>query len=166
MSYTPLDRGLLTSTLLKEGPDVVAVWALILASTDKLGESDMQPSVAASLLRISDERARTAFALLSEPDPDSKNKEHDGRRILPRENGKWLVVSHAKYQYLASRAAATERNRRYEARLKEREAGAEATANTCDEPGCGRPAEAAAGGRKVCTAHAFEGACRDPGEEG
>ena len=166
MSYTPLDRGLLTSTLLKEGPDVVAVWTLILASADKLGESDMQPSVAASLLRICDERAEAAFAVLSAPDPESKNKEHGGRRIRPCEDGKWLIVSHAKYQHLASRAAATERNRRYEARLKERDARAEATASTCNEPGCGEPAEAAVGGRKVCTAHAFDGKDREPGEEG
>jgi len=165
-SYTPLHCGLLTSTLLKEGPDVVAVWTLILASTDKLGESDMQPSAAASLLRISDERAKAAFALLSEPDPESKNRDHEGRRILRQENGKWLVVSHEKYQRLASRAAATERNRRYEARLKEREAKAEATAETCDVPGCSRPAENAGGGRKVCSAHAFQGAGREPGEEG
>jgi hypothetical protein len=166
VSYTPLDHGLLTSTLLKQGPDVVAVWALILASTDKLGESDMQPSIAASLLRISDERAEEAFALLSAPDPQSKNKEREGRRILPCEDGKWQVVSHAKYQRLASRAGATERQRRYEARLKERETKAEAAADACDEPGCGKPAEAAIGGRKVCTAHAFDGACREPGEEG
>jgi len=166
MSYSPLHSGLLTSTLLKEGPDVVAVWALILASTDKLGESDMQPSAAASLLRISDERAKAAFALLSEPDPESKNREHEGRRILRQGDGKWLVVSHAKYQRLASREAATERQRRYEANLKQREAEARAAASTCDEPECGCPAETAVGGRKLCTAHAFTAPRREPGEEG
>jgi hypothetical protein len=166
MSYTPLHRGLLTSTLLKEGPDVVAVWALILASTDKLGESDMTPSAAASLLRISDERAQAAFDLLAAPDPASKNQEYEGRRIIHREDGKWFVVSHAKYQGLASRAAASDRQRRYEANRKEREAQAKAAEDTCDEPVCGRPAETAVGGRRVCTAHAFGGSCREPGEEG
>lgn len=166
MSYTPLDRGLLTSTLLKEGPVVVAVWALILASTDKFGESDMQPSTAASLLRIPDADARSAYAVLSAPDPDSKNGEHGGRRILRIANGNWLVVSHAKYQRLASKAGAAERQARYEARLKEREAEAKAAENTCDEPGCGKPADAAAGGRKVCSAHAFTPPRREPGEEG
>ncbi len=166
MSYTPLDRGILTSTLLKEGPDVVAVWTLILASTDKLGESEMQPSAAASLLRISDERAKAAYNILSAPDPDSKNGDCEGRRIVRLESGKWRVVSHAKYQRLASRAAATERQRRYEANLKHREAQAKAAENTCDEPGCGRPADAAAGGRKVCAAHAFPSPSREPGEDG
>jgi hypothetical protein len=144
----------------------VAVWALILASADKLGESDMQPSIAASLLRISDERAVAAFAVLAAPDPGSKNKEHEGRRILPKEDGRWLLASHAKYQFLASRAAATKRQREYEARQKAREADAEAASTRCDHPGCGRLAERAGGGRKVCSAHAFDDACREPGAEG
>src|SRR5687768_9687180 len=91
MSFTPLDSDFLTSTLLKEGPDVVSVFALILASADKLGESSMQPSIAASLLRIPDERAEAAFATLAAPDPRSRNQEQEGRRILPREDGRWYV---------------------------------------------------------------------------
>lgn len=166
MSYTPLDSGLLTSTLLKEGPIVVAIWALILASADKLGESDMQPAAAASLLRIPDEAAKTAYAILSAPDPDSKNGEREGRRIVRLESGKWLIVSHAKYQTLASRAGAAARQRRYEARRKAREAEAKAAEDACDEPGCGRPADTAVAGRRVCTAHAFGGPYREPGEEG
>jgi hypothetical protein len=164
MSYTPLDRGLLTSTLLKEGPDVVAVWALILASADKLGESDMQPSAAASLLRIPDDRAEKAFEVLASPDHRSKNKEFEGRRILRQEDGKWLIASHSKYQALASRDNANKRQARYEANRKAREAAAEGAQASCDEPGCRRPVEAALGGRKVCSRHAFTR--REPGEEG
>jgi hypothetical protein len=119
VGFTPLDTGILTSTLLKEGPDVVACWALLLSSADKVGESSMSSSTAASLLRISDERAEAAFDVLASPDPKSRNKEHDGRRILPLDGGKWFIVSHAKYQWLASRAAATERQRKYEARQRE-----------------------------------------------
>lgn len=165
MSYTPLDDSLLTSTLLKEGPDVVAVWALILASANKLGESGMQQSVAASLLRISDERAEAAFQTLAAPDPCSRNQEQGGRRILPCKDGRWLIVSHQKYQWLASRAAATERQRRYELRQKERDRTGAATESTCDEPGCGLPAASSVAGRMVCTAHAFD-AAREPGEDG
>lgn len=165
MSYTPLDADFLTSTLLKEGPDVVSVFALIMASTNKLGESGMEASIAASLLRISDERAEAAFKILAAPDPRSRNRAHDGRRILPRENGRWFLVSHEKYQWLASRAAATESNRRYEARKKERERSGNASAATCDESGCGLLGEVAAGGRMTCSAHAMP-VDREPGEEG
>ena len=89
MAFTPLDEGLLTSTLLKEGPDVVAIWALVMADSakDRYGRTKMTPIAAASLLRISDERARAAFAVLSAPDPDSRNKEHEGRRLVPTRTG-------------------------------------------------------------------------------
>jgi len=122
MAYTVLDSEFAASTMLKHGPDVVACWMLLLATTDKLGESYMQPSAAASLLRIADERAQVAFQVLLTPDPDSKNPEFEGRRIIRQENGKWLVVSHGKYQARASRSWATERQKAYARRRKAQEA--------------------------------------------
>jgi hypothetical protein len=121
MSFTPLDSGIVTSTLLKNGPDVVACWVLLLATCDRVGESSMQPTAAAGLLRISDERAKVAFAVLQAPDEDSRNKDYDGRRIIPLPEGSWTVVSHHKYQWLASKARASERQRKYEAKKKSRE---------------------------------------------
>ena len=109
------------STLLKNGPDVVACWLLLLASCDKLGETDMQPSAVASLLRIEDDRAEAAFQILQAPDFKSRNNEHEGRRIVPVGGGRWHVVSYQKYQWLASRARATDRQRKYEANKKTRE---------------------------------------------
>jgi hypothetical protein len=130
MAYTVLDSEFAASTMLKHGPDVVAIWMLLLATTDKLGESYMQPSAAAGLLRISDERAVLAFEILQAPDPGSKNSEFEGRRLIRQGNGKWLVVSHGKYQARASRSWATERQKAYLRRLKDQEAlvGAEADA--------------------------------------
>jgi len=156
MSYAPLDSSILTSTLLKNGPDVVACWILLLATGDKLGESGMQPSAAASLLRISDERAKVAFAVLASPDPDSRNKEHEGRRIVPLKGGGWQIVSHQKYQWLASRARASQRQRKYEGNKKAREEGAEAREYICELDGCTQPAEAAHEGQMLCSRHLFE----------
>jgi hypothetical protein len=155
MSYTPLDSDFLTSTMLKEGPDVVAIWTLLLASTDKVGESSMQPAAAASLLRISDERAEAAFAVLAAPDPKSRNKEHQGKRILPVEGGKWFIVSAQKYQWLASRAAATIRQRKYDANKRSREAKGEAKAERCESPGCKAKAAEAVDGMMLCSKHSF-----------
>jgi hypothetical protein len=157
MSYAPLDGGIVTSTLLKNGPDVVACWVLLLATCDKLGESNMQPSAAASLLRISDDRAEVAFALLASPDPKSRNKDREGRRIVRLEDGNWHVVSYQKYQYLASRARATQRSQKYEANKKAREAHAEAKAYICEADGCMDPAEATSGGKVYCSRHVFDG---------
>jgi hypothetical protein len=156
MSYAPLDSGIITSTLLKNGPDVVACWILLLATCDKLGESSMQPSAAASLLRISDERAKAAFSVLQEPDPDSRNKHREGRRIIALDGGGWHVVSFQKYQWLASRARASQRSKKYETNKRARESQAEAVEYICEEEGCSVPAEAAHEGRMLCSRHLFE----------
>lgn len=165
MSYTPLDSDFLTSTMLKEGPDVVAIWTLLLASTDKLGQSSMQPAAAASLLRISDERAEAAFSILAAPDPKSRNKDEEGRRILPADGGKWFIVSAQKYQWLASRAAATIRQRKYDAAKRSRESKGEAKAEQCEIFGCKSKSVGAVGGKMVCSKHSFEEA-REVGQEG
>jgi hypothetical protein len=121
MGWNPLDESLLSSSLLSEGPDVVATWALLIASANRQGESHLTVPFIASVLRISEDRVEKAFAVLSSPDKRSRNKEHDGRRIVPVEDG-WLLVSHVKYREKASRMKAAERQERYLARLKERQA--------------------------------------------
>jgi len=156
MSYAPLDGGIVTSTLLKEGPDVVACWILLLATCDKVGESMMQPSAAASLLRISDERADQAFKILQAPDPKSRNKDHQGRRILALPDGGWHVVSYQKYQWLASKARAAQRQRKYDANKKARDGQGEAREYVCEEDGCNQQAEASHTGRMLCSRHLFE----------
>lgn len=118
MAWNPLDDALLSSSILAEGPDVVATWTLLLASSNRHGESSLTIPFVASVLRIPDERAALAFEILSSPDPQSRNKAHEGRRIIQTDEGTWLLVSHIKYREKASRYAATERQARYEARRK------------------------------------------------
>ena len=184
MAYTPLDSDLLTSTLLKEGPVVLSAFVLILASRDRFGETSIQPATVASLLRISDEEAEEAFRVLSEPDPKSRNRDEDGRRIVPIGDGRWMIVSNEKYQYRASKAAATERQRKHREKVKGGNGSAEARGGVDVSPGvspelpalsgrpsglshssadlsrldlcevCGEAAEVAVAGARFCVNHA------------
>ena len=121
MAWNPLDSDLLSSSILINGPDVVALWTLLLASADKHGESYITVPFVASALQISKERVKAAFEILQAPDLDSRNKELEGRRIVKTDDETgWLIVSHAKYQdkisadRAAMRAAAyRERKRAY-----------------------------------------------------
>lgn len=122
MSWTPLDDGMLTSTLLKEGPTPVAIWTLILASCDRYGVSKLQPSAAASLLRIPDKEAEGAFRILSGDDKDSRNPAHHGKRIVRTEEGYWAVVSFEKYRKMATKQRAAQRQAAYMERKKAAEA--------------------------------------------
>jgi hypothetical protein len=151
MAWNPLHDGLLSSSILAEGPDVVAIWSLLVASSDRFGVSIITVPFAASVLRISDDRAEEAFRVLSSPDPKSRNKSEGGRRIIPTDEGGWRLVSHAKYRTLASKQAAAEAQQRYAYRLK-----AEASAReTCEIPGCDSTVAGAIDGKRVCSAHAF-----------
>jgi len=118
MSWTPLDEGMLTSTLLKEGPTPVAIWALILASCDRYGVSKLTASAAASLLRIPDEEADQAFKVLQGEDADSRNKDHSGKRIVRTEDGYWAVVSFERYRRMATKQRAADRQAAYMQRKK------------------------------------------------
>jgi len=119
MSYVALDRAIWTSTVLKEGPLVVATWLLLLADADRYGETRATPASIASVLRVKDAEVEKAFKVLASPDPKSRNKEDKGCRMIELEDGRWRLTSFEKYKALATRAGAAERQKRYEERKKE-----------------------------------------------
>lgn len=116
-SWNPLSEELLSSSVLANGPDVVAVWALLIASANRDGHSTITVPYVASVLRITDERALLAFEKLQAPDPMSRNKDSEGRRIKAHDGG-WYLVSHAKYRVYASRAGAAARQAKYAAKRR------------------------------------------------
>jgi len=98
MAWNPLDSDLLSSSILINGPDVVAIWTLLLVSADKHGESYITVPFVASALQISKERVKAAFEILQAPDLDSRSKELEGRRIVKTDDETgWLIVSHANH---------------------------------------------------------------------
>jgi hypothetical protein len=144
----------------REGPLPWAIYTAILAQKDQDGISPVTPDVLAAIWRMDVEEIRRAWDVLAAPDPRSKNREHEGRPIIPTDDGRWLVVSHEKYRLKHREEQRKETVREAKRRQREREKD-----GTCDTPGCGQPAETAVAGRKVCSEHAFT-ADRQPGEEG
>ena len=166
MAFTPLDSNFIFSTIVSEGPDVVATWVLLLASKDKFHESELQAPAVAKLLGITVERADAAFACLSDPDPRSRHREYDGRRIIRQPNGTWLIVTGDKYQERASRAAAEARKTKYERNKAARAANADPSEFICERYGCTKVASAMLGGKRICLAHSFDASVREPGGDG
>lgn len=129
MSYTPLDDGITMSTVsICGGPVVLAVWTVIMASTDQDGVTKLTPRALEALWSKSRdpltlEAIEAAWEYLASPDEGSANKDHAGRRIVPTDDGRWLVVSHEKYRERHSgtryRALAADR----QARKRDRDKG-------------------------------------------
>lgn len=99
--YTKLFSSIVTSTIWREGKDTKIMWVTMLALADKDGIVEGSVPGLADMARLTVEEARTAIEILSAPDPDSRSKVEDGRRIIPIDGG-WMLVNHAKYRDLMS----------------------------------------------------------------
>jgi hypothetical protein len=122
VSYVAVDRDIWTSTVLKEGPTVVATWLLLMADADRHGITRATPTAIASVLRVPDEEVEEAFDILMKPDKRSRNKDEDGRRMIDLGDGRYELVSFNKYKERATKAGAARRQHEYEQRKKERDA--------------------------------------------
>lgn len=99
MPFTPLDHAALYSTAFRTGPLPWAVWTAILAAMDSDGIVSINPAfLAAQWPGVSREEIEDAWNVHTKPDPDSKNEECEGARLVPTDDGRWLVVSHKSYR--------------------------------------------------------------------
>lgn len=116
MSYAKAASSMLTSTIWMEDDHTRIVWFALLLMKDKNGEVQASIPGLANVARVPIQSARNAISLLLAPDPDSRTKDYEGRRIAEIDGG-WLILNHKKYRDLDSdedrREKAAERQRRF-----------------------------------------------------
>lgn len=116
MSYTKLATSVLTSTIWMESDHTRIVWFTLLALSDKNGEVQASIPGLANIARVPVDSCREAIALFLSPDPDSRTKDDDGRRIEAIQGG-WFLVNHSQYRNLSSdedrKQKAAERQQRF-----------------------------------------------------
>lgn len=100
-SYTKLFRGLTTSTIVSEPLATRWLWIVLLALADKNGDVWGSIPGLARLANITMAECETALDTLQAPDPYSRTKDNDGRRIVAIDGG-WHIVTHAKYDAMRS----------------------------------------------------------------
>jgi hypothetical protein len=110
--YCKLVSGIILSTIWREDDHTRILWITMLALKDR--EHQVLASVPglASVANIPVESCRAGLAKLMSPDPDSRTKEHEGRRISETDGG-WLILNGEKYRNFLSKQ---ERNE-YQAKL-------------------------------------------------
>ena len=96
--YTPLDSQALYSTAFRTGALPWAIWTAILASMDADGNTSLNPAFLAAQWRIDEKEIEKAWNVHTKPDPKSKNKDYDGARLIPLDDGRWHVVSYKSYR--------------------------------------------------------------------
>jgi hypothetical protein len=119
--YTKLFNSIVTSTIWTEDDKTRIVWITMLAIADKNGEVQGSIPGLARIAGVDVESCRTAIGKFLSPDPDSRTKDDEGRRIEEIDGG-WSLLNHQKYREMASRdeqrEAEAKRKARYRAKLK------------------------------------------------
>ena len=134
--YSKLFASLLTSSVWDTDIETRVVWITLLALKDQDGFARVATVEGlARLARVTPEGAAKAVDILTAPDPDSSDPEHDGRRI-ERAPGGWIVLNAKKYDALGSEQHRREKNAEYVRKHRERkreEAECKGSVSTCKQ---------------------------------
>lgn len=125
--YTKLFGSLIHSTVWREPNHVRIVWITLLAISDRDGIAEASIPGLADAARVTLTECEQALEVLESPDPYSRNKAHQGRRIAEAAGG-WLILNHEDYRLKLGdenkAAAARARWERYRDAKKAREKAA------------------------------------------
>lgn len=111
-SYVPLFESLMTSSLWALPGDVIKCWLALILRADPEGYwCGTAPGLALEA-HVPLETARRSLELFEAPDPDSRDTEHEGRRVQRVPRG-WFVFGIEKFRKRASVEAEKARKRRW-----------------------------------------------------
>ena len=96
-SFTKLFQSILDSTIWLEDSDTRVVWVTMLAMADRHGFVAAAVPGLARRAGVSLVATESALSKFLSPDPYSRSKEHDGRRIEEGDGG-WYLLNYSKYR--------------------------------------------------------------------
>jgi|SRR5579862_7623667 len=120
-TYTKLLSSITTSTIWMEPAGTRLAWITMLAMADRNGDVFASVPGLADRAKITREELDAALACFLAPDPDSRCKDHEGRRIEEIEGG-WRLLGHARIRSLRSTEERREYMRQYMAEKRAKEA--------------------------------------------
>lgn len=91
------------------GATVFAVWGYVIAKTVK-NRVELNPAFLAAVIGESAKDIEKAIEKLCAPDPTSRNKEHQGRRLVKEGQFQYIVPSHDHYRRICDEDARREYN--------------------------------------------------------
>lgn len=117
------------SSVWLEPHHVFKLWIYMLTEADKEGFVEGSKYAIGHAANLTHDETAEAFDRLEAPDPDSKSKAVEGRRIVAVDDG-WVVINKSKYREMrtAQQIATAERVRRY----REKQAAGDAALHVTD----------------------------------
>jgi len=143
MAYGKIFESMFTGSMVGKGATMFAVWAYCIsnckpvplkrmAGVERRGYVELNPNILAAILGASVTDVEDAIDALCSPDPKSRTKDYDGRRLLTDgcQEFTYELATFSKYDDIRSEEQRREQNRLAKARSRERERGASATVST------------------------------------
>lgn len=87
-----------TGSMMGAGSSVFALWAYILANKNQFGELEININLVSVQLGDTKENVQNALNYLLQPDPESRTKTDDGRRLIHKGAYLYFVVNSEKYR--------------------------------------------------------------------
>jgi hypothetical protein len=125
MPFTKLFGSIVTSSIWRESTETKVVWVTMLALANQHGEVWASVGGLAHTAGVTREQCADALRVLLSPDPDSRTKDHEGRRIEEIDGG-WMLLNYLKYRYMRDEEARKEYMREY---MRDRR-----SVNSCKHP--------------------------------
>lgn len=119
--FVKLFGSILASTVWLEDSDTRIVWITMLAMSDPKGYVGASIPGLAKLAGVPRESVEAALATFLAPDPDSRSKEHEGRRIAEVDGG-WQLLNYLKYREKRDAENRKEQNRAAQTRHRQKQA--------------------------------------------
>lgn len=111
--FTKLFSCIVDSTIWRESKETKIVWITMLAKADRRGVVEAAVPGLADAARVTVPECREAVKVLCSPDPDSRSKEHEGRRIKEIDGG-WQILNYSKYRAKLSKEERLEYQREWD----------------------------------------------------
>jgi hypothetical protein len=141
MTFVKLFSTILDSSIWSAEHHVVRVWVTLLAMCDAKGRVSASVPGLARRANATREETDEALAMFLSPDPDSRTKEKEGRRIEEIDGG-WQVINYKKYREARNEDERREYNREW--MKNKREAEKAAAADPAPKPVKPKPAKSSA----------------------
>lgn len=116
-NFTKLFAGITDSTVWAEPDRTRIVWITMLAMADQFGRVFASVPGLAHRARVPKDDTSVALKAFLSPDPDSRTKDYEGRRIETIDGG-WRLLNHGKYREMRSEVDRQEQNRLAQARWR------------------------------------------------
>jgi hypothetical protein len=133
ITFTKLFSSITESTVWMQPDQVRLVWITMLAMADRQGRVFASIPGLAHRARVDPADAAKAIAVFSAPDPDSRTKDFEGRRIEEIDGG-WRLLTYDKHRAMRDEETIRESKREH-MRRKRAESKETSTVSTVDRGG-------------------------------